>query len=128
MYSNFLKFALLLLFVSCTEDPKECIGYKSAFVTDVNAPSTGKINETVEIEVDFMVTNGCGKFEKFIESGNEFFKTIEVQAKYEGCICPTVIKEIKVIYEFTPVKSGEYKLRFRSGETEFINVDLPITD
>jgi hypothetical protein len=34
------------------------------YVTSVNSPTTGTVNETIKIEVNFRV-NGCGGFEKF---------------------------------------------------------------
>ncbi len=128
MKTKVLLFFLLAIFISCSDDPEECIGYRPENVTEVNAPSSGKINEPVVIEVNFIVYNGCGKFVQFIESGSEQSKIIEVQAKYEGCICPTVTKDITAVYEFTPLTSGEYNLRFKSGETDYITVNISITD
>ncbi|CAM4348090.1 hypothetical protein [Gillisia limnaea] len=129
MKTRLILYLFLAILISCTnDDPKECIGYRNEYVTEVNAPSSGKINEAVEIEIDFVVNNGCGNFEKFLESGSEQSKTIEVQAKYEGCICPQVTRTITAVYEFIPLSTGEYELKFKSGETEFTTVNLIITE
>lgn len=118
---------MLLTFLSCSDDDqKKCIGFRPEFITDVRAPSTGIINQTVEIEVDFVVYNGCGKFNKFFESGNDYSKTIGVEAKYEGCICTQNIPTITAIYELTPNTPGEYELNFKSGESDFITVNISI--
>ncbi|MDT0685085.1 hypothetical protein [Autumnicola psychrophila] len=124
-----LLFVFLITFVSCDEDDsRECIGHRTEFVSEVNAPETGKNDQPVEIEVIFFVNDGCGKFQKFIESGTEDSKTIEVQARYEGCICPEIYSEITAVYTFTPSEAGEYELKFKSGEIEFIKVNLAITE
>jgi hypothetical protein len=60
---------LLTIIISCSEDVKtECVENKLAYVTSVNSPSNGVINEITNIEVGFGVNNGCGKFGEFIET------------------------------------------------------------
>ncbi|EKB48204.1 hypothetical protein [Cecembia lonarensis] len=129
METKIFLFFLLAILVSCSDDDsEECIGYRPENVTEVNSPSSGRINESIEIEVKFAVYNGCGKFEKFIESRSKHSKIIEVQAKYEGCICTDNIPIITAIYEFTPSAIGEYELKFKSGETDYITVNIAVTD
>ena len=120
--------AFLILFISCSEEKQEeCIGYRPGFVTDVNAPSSGKVNTPIEIEVDFPVYNGCGNFGEFLESGSNFLRVIEVRARYEGCMCTQNIPIRTTIYSFIPKVAGEYVLKFKSGEEEFSVVNLMIT-
>jgi len=117
------------LIIGCDNDDdknNECIEYEIGYVTSVNAPSTGNINETINIEVNFGVFNGCGGFGKFIETENGNVKTIEVEAKYEGCICTQDAPIRTVNYEFTTSNAGEYELNFKSSSTEFITVNLTI--
>lgn len=129
MKAKLFLFSLILTLISCSDDDsEECIGYSRENVKEVNAPDSGKVNEPVEIEVKFAVYNGCGQFEKFIESGSEKSKVIEVQAKYEGCVCTQNIPIITSVYKFTPSTLGEYKLKFKSGETDYITVNITVTD
>jgi hypothetical protein len=129
MKAKILLFFILAILVSCSDDDsEECIGYRPENVTEVNSPTSGRINESIEIEVKFPVYNGCGNFEKFIESGSEQSKIIEVQAKYEGCICTDNIPIITAIYEFIPSTIGEYELKFKSGESDYITVNIAVTD
>ena len=128
-----LNFFILIfissLLISCDKDDdknKECIEYEIGNVTTINAPTTGTVNETINIEVNFQVFNGCGRFGKFIETENENVKTIEVEAKYEGCICTQDIPIRTTNYEFTASNAGEYVLNFKSSPTEFITVNLII--
>ena len=111
--------------VSCNDD-NECITNNIEYVTSINSPNTGTINETVNIEVNFKVRNGCGRFGKFIESENGNIRNIEVEAKYEGCICTQDVPIRTVNYEFKTTNSGNYELKFKSSPTEFITVNLTI--
>lgn len=45
------------------------------------------VNEKNNIKVNFRAATGCGGFGKFIETDNNNIKNMEVEAKYEGCIC-----------------------------------------
>ena len=115
--------------MSCNDDNKEedeCITNKIEYVTSVNSPNTVTINDTVNIEVNFRVFNGCGRFGKFIESQNGNIRNIEVEAKYEGCICTQDAPIRTVNYEFKTANSGNYELKFKSSPTEFITVNLTI--
>ncbi|WP_338356891.1 hypothetical protein [Yeosuana marina] len=117
------------LLASCNDDDKEdeCISNKTEYVTSVNSPTTGVVNETINIEVDFQVHNGCGQFGKFIETqNNNNVKNIEIEAKYEGCICTDNLPIRTVIYKFIPNNTGNYKLNFKSSPTEFITVNITI--
>jgi hypothetical protein len=116
------------LIISCESDEqnKECIEYDIGYVTSVNSPTTGAVNETIKIEVNFRVINGCGGFEKFIETENGNSKTIEVEAKYEGCVCTLNIPIRTVNYDFKASKSGDYQLNFKSSPTEFITANITI--
>ena len=115
--------------MSCNDDNNEedeCITNKIEYVTSVNSPNTVTINDTVNIEVNFRVFNGCGRFGKFIESENGNIRNIEVEAKYEGCICTQDAPIRTVNYEFKSTNSGNYELKFKSSPTEFITVNLTI--
>lgn len=117
------------LIISCENDDdknSECVEYEIGYVTSVNAPTTGTINEAIDIEVNFGVFNGCGGFGKFIETENGNVKTIEVEAKYKGCICTQDVPIRTTHYVFTAKNKGEYELNFKSSPTEFITVNLTI--
>jgi hypothetical protein len=129
---NIILLIPIILFgiiMSCTDnDDKEdeCITNKTEYITSVNSPNTGIVNETVNIEVSFGVFNGCGGFGKFIETQNGNNKTIEIEAKYEGCICTQDAPIRTVNYEFIANSTGDYELNFKSSPTEFITVNLTI--
>ncbi|MFI2742756.1 hypothetical protein ACG2LH_08455 [Zhouia sp. PK063] len=126
---NFIIFIFICTLVSsCDSDDKndECIQNEIGYVTTLTAPSSGSVNETINIEVNFRVFNGCGKFGKFMETENGNTRTIEVEAKYEGCNCTQDAPIRTTNYEFVANSPGNYTLKFKSSPTEFITVNLVI--
>lgn len=118
---------LLLWIMSCSkEQDSNCIENKIAYVTLINSPSTGSVNQNINIEVSFGVNNGCGNFGKFIETQNGNTKTIEVEARYEGCVCTQDAPTRKTNYVFKTQNSANYILKFKSSATEFITANLTI--
>lgn len=126
-----LLFPIVLfgLLISCNNDDdkeNECMLSKTEYVTSINSPTTGMVNETINIEVNFNVFNGCGGFGKFIETQNGNSRVIEVEANYVGCICTQIVILNTVNYEFTASNAGDYELKFKSSPTEFIIANLSI--
>lgn len=119
---------LFLVVFSCSKEEPEnkCIENRIAYVTSINSPSSGTVNENINIEVSYGVNNGCGNFGKFIETGSGNTKIIEVEARYEGCICTMDAPIRKTNYVFKTQISGNYILKFKSSSTEYITVNLAI--
>ncbi len=125
----FISMMIFGLSISCNNDDdkdEECISNQTEYITSVVSPNTGNVNQIMNIEVKFGVINGCGGLGKFIETNNGNTRTIEVEAKYEGCICTDDMPIRTVNYEFIPTNSGDYELKFKSSPTEFITVNLTI--
>ena len=117
------------LFIGCNDDDdweEECISIGTEYVTSVLSPTSALVNETINIELEFIVYNGCGEFGKFIETQNNNVLNITIEAKYEGSVCTKDIPTRKVNYQFSPQSTGNYELNFRSSPTEFISVNLSI--
>ena len=109
--------------VSCDKNDSkdnDCFEQETAYITTINAPRTGLINESIEIEVNFDLKNSCGRFKEFIESFDGDSRTVEVNAEYDGCICLHEIKSELATYLFKTSNTGEYELKFKSGEDEYI--------
>lgn len=118
---------LLLLIMSCSKEPDNtCVENRIAYVTSINSPSNGFVNQNITIEVSFGVNNGCGNFGKFIETQNGNTKTIEVEARYEGCVCTLDAPIRKTNYVYKTQNSGNYILKFKSSSKEFITANLTI--
>ena len=121
---------ILTLSLSCTENDKreeECFSSESAYATSINSPTTGTINETINIEVIFAVGgSSCYRSAEFIENSIENSRSIEIEVKYEGCICTSDISYETITYQFTASSVGDYELNFKSSPTEFITTNLTI--
>ncbi len=118
------------LSMSCDQDDDSeedlCITDQIAYVTSVESPDTGNVNDSITIEVKFSVANGCGDLGQFIETGTGNTRIIEVEARYQGCICTQEAPIRTANYMFTASTAGNYELKFKSSPTEFITVDLVI--
>jgi len=117
------------LLISCgtdIDDNNQCIQNEIAYVTSVNSPTSGIVNEIINIEVKFGAHNGCGDFGRFIEIEDGNTRIIEVEAIYIGCICTENAPIITTNYEFIANNTGNYELKFKSGPTDFITVNLTI--
>jgi len=125
----FLIFAII---TSCNNDDDKsddqnlCLENIFAGVSDVIAPSTGTVDETITVQVEFGVGNGCGQFGRFIETQNGNSRTVEVEARYEGCICTQDAPIRTVNYQFIPKTAGIYELKFKSNSTEFVTVNITV--
>lgn len=113
------------LFIACNSDDN-CTTFESPYVREVNAPLTGNVNQDISIEVQFSVINGCGEFSKFIETSAGTIRTIEVEAKYEGCACTLNEPIISVNYIFNTSITGLHVFKFKSGDSDFITVNITI--
>ncbi|PHR96116.1 MAG: hypothetical protein COA80_09310 [Leeuwenhoekiella sp.] len=121
------SFSLILSCNTKNDDHEmSCTSSGIAYVTSVDAPTQVEINETINIAVEFQLLNGCGQFGKFIETQDGATRIIEVEATYEGCICTQDLPIRTTNYEFKVNSAGNYKLNFRSSETEFIVVTLSV--
>lgn len=122
----------LLLFLwlpaaSCSsDDAGKCVKHEKVNVHSVTSPESGKVNEPVDIIVEFTVYNGCGDFGKFIQREEGNVRFIEVEAKYTGCTCTHNIPNRTTHYKFTAAHPGDYVLNFKSGADEYITVNLAV--
>ncbi len=122
----FLAFTTIF---GCSKDKSddECISYDVAYVTNVNAPNTGAINEKIPIKIDYYFNNSCGNFEDLSERVDGNSRTIEVNTKYVGCFCLEVLVEETTTYNFETSVPGDYEFKFKTIENEYIVVVITIT-
>ncbi len=119
---------LTIVLMSCSNSTDEsCFSYSKAYVTNVDGPAIGNINEEIVLNVDFQVHNGCGNFNRFIDNKVGNTREIEVEAKYNNCLTCTQNLPIRTTnYTFQSSISGTFYLKFKSGTDEFIIDTLAI--
>lgn len=114
---------LVTILNSCSSDndvPRENYIYKSAFVTSVTGPTTGKVNQELIYSVAFQVENGCAEFNKMTDVNIDKLDGYQVEVKYPAT-CSTNAPEIKrTNYKVSSKIKGTFYLRFAKSETEFI--------
>lgn len=128
MRNHLFAIVILSILIGCKKDDsdKVCDFLEIAYITAIDAPETGTVGENIVIIVDFQVRNGCGNFSDFIEQRNDQTRTIEVKAKYEGCICTQATEPRTATYDFIAEEPGNYVLQFRSGPEAFIHTTINI--
>jgi len=109
-----------------TNNDDKCISYTIAPVTDVQGPATGSVNQEINLTVLFTCFNGCGQFGNFeqVTAGNT--TTIQVVAKYEGCICTQDVPTRGSIYTFKASQTGTYYLKFLQSGNNYITDTITI--
>ena len=118
-----LYFSLLTLFLfSCSSNDDtidNCLEFKPAGVITVETNATADgIGQF--FDVTFPVINGCGEFGSFNQTTAGNVTTIEVIAKYEGCICTQDIRFLKELYNFSQTTPGTYILKFKMEDGTYL--------
>ena len=111
----FLVFGLFMI-MSC-EDADDCGTTEAAAVLASDMVDTASVNESVAIEVEFDVYNGCGGYggSSIVTNGN--IVTVTVDATYIGCICTQAIERIEHTLNYTPSAAGTYVFEFKQNNT-----------
>lgn len=121
-----LKTLAITLFIatsitSCSSDEGgETIISKTSFLTSVEGPATGNVNEKITLTTKYFIDNNCGVFERFNELQSTNTKTIDVQVKYTGDNCPAAPKEVTTPYVFEVNQAGTYTFKFKKSASQFI--------
>lgn len=121
-----LKTVAVVLFLatslsSCSsDDGGETIIIKNSYLTSVDGPVTGTVNQEITLTTKYVIENSCGQFEKFNEVQNGNSKTIDVQVKYTGENCTTASTEVTTPYKFTVIAPGTYTFKFKRNASQFI--------
>lgn len=131
-----LKSVLVVLFlstalISCNNDDDSAetsIKTKTAFVTEVKGPATGKVNDELSYDVTYLVDNACGEFDKISETTIGAVKGLQVIAKYpsEGVCTQQVPDPKKTVYKFKATAKGTIEIKFKKSETEFLTQKVVI--
>lgn len=114
--TSLFSFCIFLLACKKTKEAP-CLSYIQAPVTNVTGPVTGAVNQPITLSVYFGCFNGCGQFNNFEKTSSGNTTTINVIAKYEGCICTQVAPILQTSYNFQASQAGTYELKFLENDT-----------
>ncbi len=112
---------LCVFFTSCLNniDPPVCISTVEAPVSVVTGANSTTVNNAVNLNVSFPITNGCGSFQSFDQAVIADTTFVRVLAKYDGCVCTQVVTTGNATYVFSKPTPGQYYIKFR-GDTSFV--------
>jgi hypothetical protein len=121
---------LSIAFVSCNNDDDDSVDSaktKTAFVTEIKGPATGKVNDELSYDVTFIVDNACGEFNKITETTIGSEKGLQVEAVYASELCTQQVPDPKkTVYKFKSATKGTFEIKFRKSETEFLTQKVVI--
>lgn len=134
------KFLTLLLIVAiitgaCSLDDSNsgsCNAQYEMLIDAVAGPDTltTKINVPIALQATFKIANGCGVFNRFLESVS-YPKQIDALVDYTGCSCETAGSSVTKPYTFVSATPGTYVLQFVSGvvagQTTYITKTITVT-
>ena len=86
--------------------------------------NTALVNQEVVLTVSFGCFNGCGQFGNFEETTTGNTSTINVNAKYEGCICTQDAPIRTTLYKFKKSQTGTYELKFWQGASSYLTYTI----
>lgn len=110
----------ILLSCSKPQDNTKCISYSSAQVTKVSGPNTALVNQQITVTISYYLTNGCGHFEGIDATSATNSTTINLKARYEGCICTDNLIGGETNYTFKSDKAGNYYLKFLQPDKTYL--------
>ncbi len=121
---------LSIAFVSCNNDDDETTPAsttKTALVTEIKGPATGKVNDELSYDVTYVVDNACGEFDKISEVTIGEVKGLQVIAKYPSGVCTQQVPDPKkTVYKFKSSVKGTFEIKFKKSETEFLTQKVVI--
>lgn len=96
----------------------------AAIVSDV--PDSIKVGNDHLVDVDFVLDNSCGEFERFDVTSTEKSFNIKLITKYSGCNCNLEFEEAATQYLIDIKYPGIYELNFwqADGEWDTHNVTI----
>jgi hypothetical protein len=132
---NILKKLILLIlslsfitFSSCDTSTPECWEISGTGTISVDGETETTVNEPLQLLVTYVVVNECDNFYLFFEEISEGVKWITVNVRYDGCNCPGKVVNRVQPYNFVASEPGEYVLRFKVTNSEYIEKIITVTE
>lgn len=114
-------------FVEWTETfDQVCLSYQDASITSAAVPASGEVNQIIPIKIKYIALNGCGGFGSISETNLGNTKTINVKAKYEGCLCTMNIVNLETTYNFIATSTGDKTIRFLQPDGKYLTYTIVI--
>lgn len=126
---------LLSFLISCRKDDKinneifheedslSIYTYDTTSCEILNYTPEISLGDTIKINLQFLVINSCGSFNKFIVNGSTTDQEIMIEVKYLEGFCNYSLMFLDTSYWYVPQISGEYLFSFQGNSgTETITI------
>lgn len=118
---SFICFSVLIFISSCKLDSTgDCYAEAPALPVSVDAPSTGMLNQPININVQFQIGNGCGSFLRNDSYTDGDTTEVVIRAKYQGCVCTQQIVGGQQTFQYTPTRTGAHYFRYFISEGVYL--------
>lgn len=122
----FAVFIIFLLGCNKNHHNDKCLSYTKAPVTKIEGAGAASVNQEVDLTVSFGCFSGCGQFGNFKEIITGSVTTININAKYEGCICTTDAPTRKTLYKFKRSQPGTNELKFQVSTNNYLTHTITV--
>jgi hypothetical protein len=128
-YNSILIVLIIMFTCSCkkTTSDDNCASTSiSGILSATSTTLTGNINQEINFELLYGIANGCSISSEVetLKEGN--IVSIKVMTKSVGCVCTAIYFEGKKTYIFKSPTAGNFKLKFNTGNNNFIEKDVVI--
>jgi len=107
----------LFTLMSC-DGQEDCESTEEAFIVSSEIVDTADVNQAVDVDVEFDVSNGCGAFSGGVMSTDTSTNVVSVvtNALYSGCVCTQAIVRVEGTLNYIPTKVGTYIFEFKQDD------------
>jgi len=111
-------FSILIITNSCDDN---CEGIENALVYEVDGPTQGIVNQSIDLTISFSAKNGCGSYYGMSDNKNANNIEVQVKLKYSGCLCTDALVGFEKEYYFLASKPGTYTIVFKNDYLDDIS-------
>ena len=119
---------IAVVFTSCEEIEDACASEKPASAIIFEFPDSIEASETYELNVQYVLDNNCGSFDKFDIVAFDHAYEVKLMTKYEGCNCNMEFQEESVDFDVRVDEPGVYEFKFWLADNDFDTYSLKVYD
>ena len=117
----FFMLTILLTLNACKLDASgDCYFEAPAYPTAVDGPSTGTLNQPINLNMTFQLANGCGSYLRTETYTDADTTEVIIRARYQGCVCTQQLITTQQTYTYTPSRTGAHYFRYYISDGNYL--------
>ena len=123
----FIASIILILLISCKKSSPETLTPGQINMNRVEGATTGNLNQTITFTVYYPTSSGCDVFDRFEQSVKGKIVSIRAYGHTEtSTFCIQAALERNITFDFIPISTGLYELRFINRDNSYFTHNLTI--